>query len=119
MPRLPRIVDRRPPKLNTSVDKADATVMAMTHSPVRSGAWDTSNSTVARADGPANSGIAKGKMKGSPSDDSPKIPSGLLKIMRSAIMKRITPPAIPNASSVSRRMPMKDCPPNRNAISAA
>jgi hypothetical protein len=74
---------------------ADVSVtMAPIHSPMRSGWREASSSTVAMAEGPVSKGTAGGNTKGSrPGSrlqaDSPLPP----KIMRIAMIRRITPPA--------------------------
>src|SRR5690606_25118416 len=88
------------PKKRIALEAAHARSTARSHSGQRPGSWLISSSTVASADGPATYGTASGTMNGSPSMDSRSGRSGEGKIIRSAIRKRITPPAIESAGSV-------------------
>src|SRR6266571_300942 len=109
----------RSAKSRVTSDAAIATVTASSHSTRRWGARDTSSTTVAIAAGPAIDGIASGTMSGSPEGVSPKMPSRLRKIIRSAIRNKIIPPARLSERSDSPKRSRRALPNITNTISTA
>ena len=92
------------------------TLKAATHSRRRSGAWLTSSSTVARAEGPASAGMASGTISGS------WLGTGLSgvggpKIMRSAIKNSTRAPPMSSETSDKLIARRKACPANMKASS--
>ena len=103
---------------STTAHTAMVTHRAATHSIFRSGAWATSSITVAMAEGPASAGMAKGTISGSPGRSVGGPASGG-KIMRSAIRKSTTAPAICSDRSL-RFITRRNCAPkNKNTSSSA
>ena len=104
---------------STRPEIAIATVSASTQVITRSGWREASSSTVAIAEGPASSGTASGKMKGSRPSGVPYTPPSAPKIMRIATISRITPPATSSERSdrcITRR---NASPPNMKPSSTA
>ena len=100
-----------------SADTSTTALMSMvthraaTHSMRRSGCCDTSNNTVANAEGPAMAGMARGTISGS-TNCSVSCAAGGGKTMRSAIKNKITPPPICSDKSLKFMTRKKPSPTN-------
>ena len=101
------VADMLPTSKTTVAHTAMVTLRAATHSQRRSGAWLTSSSTVASAEGPASAGTASGTIRGSVVVSSAGAGGGG-NTMRSAIRNSTTAPASCNDSCdrfITRRKP--------------
>jgi len=81
-------------KRRITAEANHATIIAINHCHHNSGSLVISKMTVVILEGPATSGTARGKTRGSPlSESSPKMPVVGGKIIRKAIKNRMIPPA--------------------------
>ncbi len=98
---------------------ATAELSAPTQVQISPGWREASSKTVARADGPASSGTARGKIKGSRPPSPPKISDVVEKIILIATSSKMTPPATSMEGWLRFISFRKPWPPNMKVSSTA